>query len=368
MRVASFNVENLFERAVALNLPTWGDGRRALELHASLNALLNSKVYSPADKETIVKGLTELGLDKADDGGSFAELRQNRGRLLKRVNGTIQIVAQGRDDWIGWVELKTREVNELATRHTAMVVRDVAPHILAVVEVESRPALKRFSDMLLPRVQAKPFAHAMLIDGNDDRGIDVGIMTREKYEITRMLSHVDDSDAKGQIFSRDCAEYAISTPKNGTLVVLVNHFKSKGFGSQVSSNKKRERQARRVAAIYKQLHALEPHVMVLGDLNDTPDSTPLAPLLSSTGLQDISAHPKFTGDGRPGTFKDGRKSQKIDYILLSPELQALVQGGGVFRKGVWGGTKGTLFEHYTTIKTAVNAASDHAAIFVDLDL
>src|SRR5437867_13008908 len=32
-------------------------------------------------------------------------------------------------------------------------------------------------------------------------------------------------------------------------------------------------------------------------------------------------HPKFKDDGRrPGTFGNGVKSQKIDYILLSPEL------------------------------------------------
>jgi endonuclease/exonuclease/phosphatase family metal-dependent hydrolase len=276
----------------ALDQPTWTGGRRALELHASVNALLNKGIYSDTDKKAIIKALIELGLDKSDDGGTFAMLRQNRGHLLKRINGTIQIVAKGREDWIGWVELKTHEVNELATQHTAMVIRDVNPDILAVIEMESRPALKHFSHVLLPKVGATPFAHVMLIDGNDDRGIDVGVATRPGFAISRMQSHVDDADADGQIFSRDCAEYVLTTPNGGTLLVLVNHFKSKGFGGTDASDKKRERQARRVAALYNQSKAQQPNVVVLGDFNDTPGSGPLKPLLQDTDLVDISQHPK----------------------------------------------------------------------------
>jgi hypothetical protein len=39
-------------------------------------------------------------------------------------------------------------------------------------------------------------------------------------------------------------------------------------------------------------------------------------------------------------------SNKIDYILLSPELFAHTKAGGIFRMGVWGGKNGTLFPHY----------------------
>ena len=90
-------------------------------------------------------------------------------------------------------------------------------------------------------------------------------------------------------------------------------------------------------------------IAVLGDFNDTPDSDPLAPLLGQgSELKDVSAHPAFQGDGRPGTFGNGTKSEKFDYILLSPELFAKVTQAGVFRKGVWGGKNGTLFEHYVS--------------------
>ena len=52
----------------------------------------------------------------------------------------------------------------------------------------------------------------MLIDGNDDRGIDVGVMTRGDFPITQIRSHVDDTDAHGEVFSRDCLEVTVATP------------------------------------------------------------------------------------------------------------------------------------------------------------
>jgi len=82
----------------------------------------------------------------------------------------------------------------------------------------------------------------------------------------------------------------------------------------------------------------------------------------------VSAHSAFEDDGRTGTFGNGTKSAKFDYILMSPALFGKVTKAGVFRKGVWGGKNGTLFEHYDTNTRAEEAASDHAAIWADVDL
>jgi endonuclease/exonuclease/phosphatase family metal-dependent hydrolase len=95
----------------------------------------------------------------------------------------------------------------------------------------------------------------------------------------------------------------------------------------------------------------------------------MQPLLAEgSDLRDISAHAKFVGGGREGTFGNGAPSDKIDYILLSPALFATVQQGGTFRKGVWGGKNGTLFPHFNTITKAAEAASDHAAVWAELDI
>lgn len=341
-----------------------------LERHARINTLFDKPVYTDEDKAEIKELLKELGLGKKDDGGTVALLRQIRGRLLRRPkSGGLEIIASGRTSWVGWVELKTAPVNELAMQHTAMVMRDVAADVLGVIEAENRIVLDKFSAQLLKKVGGSAYEHVMVIDGNDDRGIDVGVLTRAGYPIEEIRSHVYDTDAEGEIFSRDCAEYVIATPTGARVIVLVNHFKSKGYGVPRESNEKRLRQASRVAEIYNQRRAEgETNLVVLGDLNDTPDSAPLAPLLAQTDLRDISTHQTFTSDGRPGTYANGTASQKIDYVLLSPALFNLVSGGAVFRTGVWGGKNGDLFPHYPTMKSAVHAASDHAALYADISI
>ena len=111
------------------------------------------------------------------------------------------------------------------------------------------------------------------------------------------------------------------------------------------------------------------HVAIAGDLNDTPESGPLAPLVGEgSDLTDISAHPGFDDGGRPGTYANGTRGNKIDYVLLSPALFTKVTGGGVFRRGVWGGKHGTLWPIYPETRFAHEAASDHAAIFADVAL
>jgi endonuclease/exonuclease/phosphatase family metal-dependent hydrolase len=200
----------------------------------------------------------------------------------------------------------------------------------------------------------------MLVEGNDDRGIDVGILVQEPCRIEKIVSHVDDTDTKGPIFSRDCAEYTLTTPAGNQLLVLENHFKSKsGSGTE----EKRHRQAMRVREIYDQrLQEGYEYIAIMGDLNTGPESTELKPLTEDS-LVDVMDHPKFVGDGLPGTFGEGKKRDKLDYILMSPKLAAKVTLGGIERRGVWGH-----FPHFPEITKPMEAASDHAALYVDVDL
>lgn len=370
MRLAVYNVENLFDRAKAMNLESWAEGRPVLERFAALNALLGQPGYSAADKARMVALIVELGLENSDT-GPFVLLRRNRGGLLKRPKtGGVEIVADGRADWVGSLELRDEPIDEHAMRNTARVMADLQADVLGVVEAENRPALSAFNREIVTAVGGQPFRHVMLIDGNDERGIDVGLMSRSGYSIGAMRSHVDDLTPAGvPVFSRDCPEFELTTPGGARLVVMVNHFKSKGFGSQASSNARRRAQAERVAAIYEGLIASGvENVAVMGDLNDTPGSAPLQPLVEGTSLKDISAHPSFDDGGFPGTYGASSAGNKIDYILLSPALFARVTAGGIFRKGMWPGVKPRKWEAYAELKRPQDAASDHAALWVDLAL
>lgn len=370
MRLASYNVENLFDRARAMNLKSAAEGKPILERFAELSGLLAQPSYSAAAKKRMAKLLMELGLERSDT-GDFVILRRNRGALLRRPrSGGVEIVADGRADWVGSLELIDEPIDEQAMRNTARVMRDIEADVLGVVEVESRPVLRDFNNDVIAALGGEAYRHAMVIDGNDTRGIDVGLLTRRDFPIEQLRSHVDDMLGERElIFSRDCAEYEVTTPSGARILVMLNHFKSKGYGSQQSSNDRRRNQAQRVADIYDERIGMGiENIAVLGDFNDTPDSDPLRPLIEGTDLKDIFLHPTFDNGGYPGTYGNCSAENKIDYILLSPALFEKVAGGGVFRKGMWPGARARRWEAYPELQRKVDAASDHAAIWVDINI
>src|ERR671918_773193 len=214
MRLASFNVENMFERPSIMNLSTWEEGERVLEDFAALSDLIQKQQYSQNDKDKILeimkrhKGLLTTGESK------HIRLNEIRGRLLKkRRNAPVEIGVNGRNDWIGWFELKRETIREAAIENTARVINEVNGDVFCMVEVENRIVANRFNDTVIPKVGGQKYDHVMLID---------------------------DTDAQGRIFSRDCAEYEIVTFSGNRLLALVNHFKSKGFGSQQGNDAKRK--------------------------------------------------------------------------------------------------------------------------------
>ncbi len=382
MKLASYNMENLFLRPVAFAPGDPANTKAMLEAYQRVSELLGHETYSDGDKAAIIDGLTVLGLGGGDE-SAVAWLRQNRARLVQRSRTrpvTMKVVAEGRSSWIGWLELKTDSVDEKATRHTAQVVSDLNADVIAAIEVEGRRALAEFSKDLLSGRNGGGYGHVMAIPGNDSRGINVGVMSREDYPITHIRSHVDDTDAKGLIFGRDCAEYTFATPAGTPLLLLVCHFKSKGYGSDTGV--KRRREADRVAAIYTERSAQGfSYIAVAGDFNDTPDSQPLASLVTGTDLREVSDYPDFDTGALPGyagprlvgTSGNGTP-EKIDYILLSPALYDRLTGGGIFRKGVWTSARNGKWEpypdlqHLTEAEGQAQAASDHAAIWADLAL
>ncbi|MDJ0787463.1 MAG: endonuclease/exonuclease/phosphatase family protein [Myxococcota bacterium] len=385
-RIAAFNVENMFDRAKAFN-ESDTEAQRTIKAVAELNAIFEEANYTQGRKNKILELVDRLDLNRFNE-GPLALIRTIRGKVLKRPqSGGIEVVADGRDDWIGWAELKTAPVDEVAVENTGRVLRDVDADILAVVEAENRVVLQQFTELIFDRVveelpaasRPSPYTNFMLIDGNDDRGIDVGLMTKEGFEVGLMRSHINDRTPEGQrIFSRDCPEYSVTTPDGEVIWVLPNHFKSKFGGNDARSIAKRTAQSVRTAEIYDELRAAgEDNVVVLGDLNDTPDSDPLQPLLAQTDLAEVTASPSFdpgefnvpasnTNRGI-GTFGLGNDNQKIDYLLLSPPLFARIRNAGLFRKGAWPGSRPQRWSVYDQLEEKIHVASDHHVIWADID-
>src|SRR6185503_12943749 len=113
-----------------------------------------------------------------------------------RQTGVLEVVAKGRSDWVGWVRYATDELAWEAVGNTGRVVDAIRPDIMLCVEVENRPALQRFTDQVLgTRFPAAALPFNVVIDGNDPRGIDLGMMSR--HPIVSVRTHIFDPDKGG---------------------------------------------------------------------------------------------------------------------------------------------------------------------------
>jgi endonuclease/exonuclease/phosphatase family metal-dependent hydrolase len=393
MRLASFNVENLFARAKVLNTATWEQGRPQLAAFERFNRTAQRRFYRKVDKDKMLQDLETLAVitrASSDDrlirqpnqAAQLAVLRENRGDFMVERQATgVEIVAAGRADWIGWLELVVEPVDEVAIRMTARVIQDLEAGVLAVVEAENRPSLVRFNESML----ANRYRHVMLVDGNDQRGIDVGLFTTASRPIVRVESHVDDRDTTNpdptkrdnRLFSRDAPVFTVRC-RNENLHVIVNHLKSQSRTGDEPPDVLRTRQSDRLAAIYRQVRrGGATYVAAVGDFNRGPDEDGGHPSLESLfrpglGLVDAYSLSSFDTGPRLGSFQSSGLRDRLDYIFLSPELAERVTRGGLFRRGLWGRATNTNppedWKIYPEITASVHAASDHAAIWVDLDL
>jgi endonuclease/exonuclease/phosphatase family metal-dependent hydrolase len=107
------------------------------------------------------------------------------------------------------------------------------------------------------------------------------------------------------------------------------------------------------------VHLKKEFLVVAGDLNDTPDSKPLKPLLSKQGLFNVNL--KLPPADR-FTFRSTK--EQLDYLLVSKALKDKLTNVAIERRGIIGGK----FQHFPTVTSRRTEASDHGAVLADFQL
>ncbi len=280
------------------------------------------------------------------------------------------------DPWRREFAAKPKPLSDLYDLGARMRSSDV--DILGLQEVESLPALREFIKGHVG--PAYKLNGVISLESNDPRGIDLGVVS--KFPLGRVISHRFRQHEKRQVFSRDCVQAEVLYPDHGDVLVtlFVCHLKSKYSkyepgtppyaDDQQKSLEKRQRQVAHTIEIVQACQDVDhDRFVVLGDMNDTPDSPALRdflrpdnPLKLYNALASISQDDTApdSSQRRPrDTHKWTRYLEngtrhttysQLDYILLS---SALAQG--------FTGSAKVEQRRYT-------GGSDHYLCWVELDL
>ena len=261
-----------------------------------------------------------------------------------------------------WGRFGTRAKPRSKLYDMAYRIRASRADVIGLQEVENYGALVDF-------VQAsvgpgfKTTKGIVSQQSNDPRGIDLGLLSA--LPLGRVISHrfneFTTPAGRNYRFGRDCLQVEVLTQNRSAvlLTAFVCHFKSnyskydpvtqpaEHAEDQARSADKRQAEAEEVVRLIRgQLNPATDRFVVMGDLNDTPDSPALAPLCSSLnalGLINASSHiaqddeapesetrrPRDTHLWDRFDHTEGRHRKswaQLDHLLCSPALWALSTG------------------------------------------
>jgi len=189
--------------------------------------------------------------------------------------------------------VKAKSVGERAV--IAERIRRMDVDVLAVQEVEDIGVLREFA--LIDLAGAYPYQ--VLIEGNDPRLIDLGLLSKFPVGAVSSWQHATHDEAPMQrVFGRDLLEVEIYDPlrRRRLFTLYNNHLKSNFVRWNVDqeegkkrNERRRRRQAEMVARIIEARMPSNGRYIILGDMNDSPESTALAPMVTAPGLGLINA-------------------------------------------------------------------------------
>ena len=199
-------------------------------------------------------------------------------------------------------------------------IRALNADVIAVEEVENRFYLDRFVNVFLPEMG---YQDVVLFEGNDGRGIDVGLISRIPVGEVSSRRHLrfpghDGGEAR---FNRDVLAVTLE-PKNAEpFEVWVVHLKSNAGGRE-EAEPIRLAEARELRRLLDEELTENPEarIIVTGDFNDTPESETIKTIVGA-GTNALWSAGSDLNDPAAVSYNQGEFRSVIDFMLCSPAMQ-----------------------------------------------
>lgn len=368
MKIATFNVQNLFHRDRSLIQKT--TGKCLSDWVAEFDTLLK-KEKSSSNTERLKELSFLLDFDKTYQ-NPYVVMRKKAGELyLKGMNCSKELKSGELTDWNGWIKVQTVPIDPEATNHKALVISEIDPDVLILQEVEDKISLDEFNNIILPKFNCAPFSECVLTPNSEGKGREQALLLKNGHELESIRIHnINNSESATQ----ELLEYEIQSPKGKCIHLLSAYFYENKFDKE-SAFEIRKNQAFQVSVVYRMLQMQgKKHIVVAGTLNAPSYCNSLAPLLQETDLKDITKNKTFNVDFdegkdatyyRLGAYRMGVNIRQEDYMLLSPELFSNVKSSGLNRKGVWPEKRPT-WRIFSTLQSKYQAASGHPGVWASV--
>jgi len=280
-------------------------------------------------------------------------------------------------------DLRFRVADAASKRLTAETMLAVDADVFALQEVEGMDVLKQFRDRYLGGAEAWP--HAFVVDGNDSRRIDVGVLSKLPIVHARTWQHLREDGEF--VFDRDCLEVDVLGPA-GPITLYVNHFKSmrapnraQGSGRALT-RARRAQQVRAVRRIVCERFGEDPSdgsIVILGDLNDyvlddRQGKSAIRELVEWEAVVDVVG--RLPPGERWTHHFQGRRNpplepgyRQLDFVLPSRRLAELHPGSPrIERRGMAERADRYTGPRFEGVGRHRPKASDHCPVVFDVDL
>ena len=234
------------------------------------------------------------------------------------------------------------------------VVNDLqAPHLLAVQEVENLALLERLAN----RLGQSGFRYrAVLLEGNDPSGMDVGLLYRAPIVLTHSRALFATEAFQGHsLFSRPPLAVSLQSPVQADLVVV--HLRSARDLKSARVFEKRHRQATRLAGWVAEQSG---PVIVAGDFNSTWDAGRFSDSYNRFASASLFNVWSLLPKQERYSYRYRCRPQALDHIWLSPVLKERVKAVDVSR-----GSAGRYSKLYGS--DGISPISDHDGLVVYFD-
>jgi predicted extracellular nuclease len=294
-----------------------------------------------------------------------------RYKILDKERGSKQPKPVDPDNFVengGHINLLGMTINDFGPiskslrKETARIILDNAPDILAVQEVESQEALFQFNRKYFGK---NAYPYYLVVDGNDQRQIDVGFLSR--WPILQIMTHQflpeGTADRRKKTFSRDCL--GVTFDVNGKeLTIFNNHLTSRI--SDPDGTGRREPQSKAIIDIIKASFPKPERAnwVICGDFNALPDETPVTWIEKQIAAENVVN--RLPEDDRWTYIYKGAR-QQLDYILASRALAARSKALPVLDHSGQPAKKGK-YDPQKKGYDLADGASDHSALFWDIKL